>query len=75
MKMEDVELTREMIEALEAEIAVQKEKLDRLKAEYATLHLKYPSIPPSRRYEHIVEISELTKEIRSKRSRLGWLRK
>jgi len=64
-----------MIEALEAEIAVKKEELDRLKTEYAALHMRYPPIPPSRRYEHIVEISELTKELRSMRSRLGWLRK
>ena len=39
-----VEVTDEMIEALEAEIAVQDEDLKRMKATYATLRLKYP--PP-----------------------------
>jgi len=64
-----------MIETLEAEIVVQKEELDRLKAEYTALHLRYPPISPSRRYEYIVKISELTKDVRSKSSRLGGSRK
>ena len=59
---------------MEAEIAVKKEKLDCLKSEYAAFSVMYPPISPLRRYEYIVKISELTKELRSKRSRLGWLR-
>lgn len=70
-----VEVTDEMIEDLEAEIAVQDEDLKRMKATYAALRLKYP--PPSymERYYYIVRIPEASRELRSKRARLGWLRK
>lgn len=64
-----------MIEDLEAEIAVQAEELSRLKAEYSALLAGYPIPSPTERYSRVVKISELAKELRSKRARLGWLKK
>lgn len=70
-----LDVTGEMIEVLEAEIAVQAEDLKRMKATYAALRVRYPPISYTERYYYIVRIPELSRELRSKRARLGWLRK
>lgn len=63
------------IDVLEREIVVQDEELKRLRAEYAALFLLYRIPSPAERLARISKISELAKELRSKRARLGWLRK
>ncbi|GAI02705.1 unnamed protein product, partial [marine sediment metagenome] len=70
-----IDVTRGMIEDLEAEISVQAEELSRLKAEYAALLARYPIPSPTERYGRIIKIAELAKELRSKRARLGWMKK
>ena len=70
-----IDVTREMIEVLEAEIAVQVEDLKRMKETYETLRVRYPPPSYTERYYYIVRIPEASRELRSKRARLGWLRK
>lgn len=70
-----LEVTPAMIEALEAEIVVQAEELRRMKATYASLRVRYPPPSYTERYYYIVRIPELSRELRSKRARLGWLRR
>lgn len=70
-----LDVTRETISALEAEIAVQDEELKVMKAEYAALSVRYPPPPYTDRYYYIVKIPELSRELGSKRARLGWLKK
>ena len=53
-----IDVTREMIEALEAEIAVQVEDLKRMKETYETLRVRYPPPSYTERYYYIVRIPE-----------------
>lgn len=68
-------LVADEIEPLEAEIAREAEALRLFRAEERAIAARYPPVSVTTRYYYIVRGQELSREVRSKRARLGWLRR
>jgi len=65
----------DQIRPLEAEIASEAEALRAFRAEERAVMIRYPPVSYTTRYYYIVRGQELSREIRSKRGRLGYLRR